>query len=439
MIMLSRGAEVSGSDREDSPRLARLRAAGARVAVGHDPANLGEVDLVVASSAIKPDNPELAAARERGIRVVKRDRWLPELARGHDLVACAGTHGKTTTTALLALVLTDAGLDPTVVVGGEVPQLGGSNVRVGQGRLLVLEADEYDGAFAGLTPRVATLTTVEFEHPDCFADEAAVQRAFAGFVRQVTPGGLLVACADDPGVAAVLRLAGSGCPPLATYGLGGDAAWQATGLRPNPLGGTDFEVTHQGEPQGTFRLRIPGTHNVRNALAVLAAAHRLGVPPREAAGTLARFTGAARRFQPVGEAGGVQVIDDYAHHPTEVRATLAAARQRLGDRPIWVVFQPHTYTRTERMLDQFATAFTAADRVYVTDIYAAREVNTSGIHARDLVARIAAPPAAYAPVDGLAERLARELPGEAAVLTLGAGDITAFGPRLLDALRQQRP
>ena len=433
-ILLARGAAVSGSDREDGPRLEELRRLGARVQVGHRAEALGDPDLVIVSSAIRDDNPELLAARRRGIPVKKREQWLPELTAGHDLLAVAGTHGKTTTTSLLALVLEDAKQEPTAVIGGEVPQLGG-NALAGGGRWFVLEADEYDGAFSGLRPFVAVVTNVEYEHPDCFRDEAAVRRAFAAFAARVRPEGRLVVCGDDPGALAVLGMLPAGHAPVVTYGLGAGHDWHAGELRPNADGGTDFRAGRRGEPGEAVGLRLPGRHNVRNALAVLAVAAELGLPWDGIAATLGRFTGAARRFQPVGSAGGVEVVDDYAHHPTEVRATLQAARQRAGDLPVWVVFQPHTFSRVAALIDDFATAFEAADRVWVTDIYAARERNTVGVHAADLVARVAGPPAVHVPDGELLERLAAELPERALVLTLGAGDVTAFGPQLLAVLR----
>ena len=437
-IMLARGWRVSGSDREASPRLEALRAAGARVFVGHDANVLGNADVVVVSSAVPDENPEVVAARQRGIPVYKRNKWLPEITRGYDLIAVAGTHGKTTTTAMVALVLVDAGFDPTVVIGGEVPQLGG-NARAGDGHLFVLEADEYDYAFIGLEPYVAVVTNVEHDHPDMFPNQEAVQRAFEQFVAQVRPDGLLVACGDDPGARALAEKARASGLRVVTYGFGPENTWQATELHPNDMGGFDFVAVHRGEVVGTFQLQVPGEHNVLNATAAIAVALHLGVPAAGVRATLRRFAGAARRFELVGSVGRIQIFDDYAHHPSEVQATLRAARQRFGQRPVWVVFQPHTFSRLAALMSGFAVAFADADRVLVTDVYAARETNTFGVSARDLAERIERPPATHVPTqEAVLETLVRELPDDAVVLTLGAGDITALGPRLCQALEERR-
>ncbi|WP_250285328.1 Mur ligase domain-containing protein [Frankia sp. CiP1_Cm_nod2] len=497
-VHLARGGTVSGSDAQDAPRLDALRAAGARIRVGAvtDPAaldaELDGVDVVVASSAFPDDHPELLAAHRRGLPVRRRSQWLPELTAGYDLVAVAGSHGKSTTSAMLALVLRAAGVDPTAVIGAEVAQLGG-NALVGAGRVFVLEADEYGGAFAGLDPALAVITNVEWEHPDLFPDEASVRRAFTAFAARVRPGGTLVVCGDDPGVQAVLaalpaaarpgtgaipvggdgyrphppagaslipaaglegaagqgRAAGEGRVRIVDYGLQPGWAWQAVDLRVTPDGGQRATVRHDGDDVGTLTLALPGAHTVRNALAVLAAATELGVEVASALATLAAFTGADRRFTLVGTApatdrrGPLEVIDDYAHHPTEIRATLAAARQRAGTREVWVAMQPHTFSRLAALLDDFADAFADADRVYVTDIYAAREHDTLGLHAGDLVKKISVPQATYyVPWDELTDRLATDLstgrrsaPAGVLLLTLGAGTITETGPHLLAALQ----
>ncbi|KLL12406.1 UDP-N-acetylmuramate--L-alanine ligase [Protofrankia coriariae] len=475
-VHLARGGTVSGSDAQDAPRLDALRAAGARIRVGAvtDPAALDAelhgVDVVVASSAFPDDHPELLAARHRGLPVRRRSQWLPELTAGYDLVAVAGSHGKSTTSAMLTLVLRAAGVDPTAVIGAEVAQLGG-NALVGAGRVFVLEADEYGGAFAGLDPALTVITNVEWEHPDLFPDEASVRRAFTAFAARVRPGGTLVVCGDDPGVQAVLAAlpaapapgsgsksgsdagpgdtAGGGRARVIDYGLQPGRSWQAVNLRTTPDGGQRATVRHDGDDVGTLTLALPGAHTVRNALAVLAVATELGVEVESALATLAAFTGADRRFTLVGTAaatdrrGPLEVIDDYAHHPTEIRATLAAARQRAGAREVWVAVQPHTFSRLAALLDDFADAFADADRVYVTDIYAAREHDTLGLHAGDLVKKISIPQAAYyVPWDELTDRLATDLstsrlntPDGVLLLTLGAGTITETGPHLLTALQ----
>ncbi len=459
-VCLGRGDEVTGSDALDSPRIAALQALGARIRIGPsrdaDRADLEKwlvgADLVVTSSALPADDPELVAARDLGIPVRKRSQWLPEVTAGHDLIAVAGSHGKSTTASMLTLVLRDGRLDPTAVIGAEVEALGGNAV-VGTGRHFVLEADEYDGAFAGLDPYLAIITNVEWEHPDLFPDEAAVRAAFTAFAARIRPDGCLVVCVDDPGARAVAAtLTGPG-PRIVTYGTRalppgrpGGRDWRAAEIRADGSGGSFASVLRGDEPVGTLRLRLPGAHNVANALAVVAAAGELGVPLAVAFQSLSAFAGAARRFQVVGTAepaadgrrGPVEVVDDYAHHPTEIAATLAAARSRAGDRAVWAVIQPHTFSRLAALMDGFATAFSLADRVYVTDIYAAREHDDLGLHAADLAGRIVRPKAVYTPDAELLDRLVSDLadgaPAGALVLTLGAGDITEVGPRLLAAL-----
>ncbi|ADP80414.1 UDP-N-acetylmuramate/alanine ligase [Pseudofrankia inefficax] len=476
-IALARGASVSGSDQEPSDRVQALRALGARVRTGAPPdpgalaAELAGVDVVVASSALPDDHPEIVAARAAGLPVRRRSDWLPELTAGYRLVAVAGSHGKTTTSAMLTVALRAAGADPTAVIGGEVPQLGGGAV-VGRGEIFVLEADEYGGAFRGLDPAVTILTNVEWEHPDLFPDEAAVRAVFAAFAARVRPGGTLVACGDDPGVAAVLGTLAEGSgggPRVVRYGFGDGLGWRAVdvvttgqpdGARPasgsatsadadggadgldrtaaGPPVVTEATVLRDGEPVGTLRLALPGRHTVLNALAVLATASELGVPVETTLTALAGYTGAARRFQRIGAralpgTGAVEIVDDYAHHPTEIRATLAAARQQAAGRQVWAVLQPHTYSRLAALLADFAVAFGDADRLYVTDIYAARERDDLGVHACDLAKRVRVPAeTSYVAWAELPDRLAADLPGhDVLLLTLGAGTITELGPRLL--------
>lgn len=439
-VMLARGWQVSGSDRERSARTATLEAAGVTIHLGHSAEWVQGVDVVVISSAIPADNPERVAAEGAGIPVMKRDRWLGEITRGNELIAVAGTHGKTTTSAMIALMLTDAGLDPTVVIGGEVPQLGG-NARTGTSNLFVIEADEYDHAFLGLHPAIAVVLNVEHDHPDIFPDNAAVQQTFRRFLGQVRRDGAIVACTDDPGVRQVL--VGWRHPaPVLSYGLNGpdgEGTWQAGGLKTNEEGGTDFVAVLRGEPFGAFRLRIPGQHNVLNALAAIAVGERLGVDVSSMQATLARFTGAERRFQAVGSVGRVQIFDDYAHHPTEIRATLDAARQKFGERPLWVVFQPHTFSRLEALYGEFTTAFDDADYVIVSDVYAAREQGDVAAMGRKLAGDIKGPGAVYqATQEDILSHLLANLPDDVIVMTLGAGDITGLGPRLRQSLESRQ-
>ncbi len=436
-VMLARGWQVSGSDRERSARTDALEALGARVYVGHQAAWVEGADVVVVSSAVPADNPERRAAEAAGIPVLKREQWLAEMTRESELIAVAGTHGKSTTTALIALMLDEAGLDPTVVVGAEVPQLGG-NARVGGGRLFVIEADEYDHAFLGLRPAVAVLLNVEHDHPDIFPTEAAVQDAFVRFVAQVQRDGAIIACTDDEGVRAVLAAQ----PPRQTvigYGFQEGAMWRAGGLKQNREGGLDFVAVREGVPFGAFRLTVPGRHNVLNALAAIAVGERMGMDVGTMQATLATFRGAERRFQWVGSVGEIALFDDYAHHPTEIRATLQAAREQFGERPLWAIFQPHTFSRLAALHGAFATAFTQADQVIVSDVYAAREQGNAAAQSRALAQAISGPPATYCgSPEEIVAFLCDNLPDDAVVLTLGAGDITHVGPQALSALSAQR-
>ncbi len=424
-VLLGRGHPVSGSDLRDSPVLGQLAQRGARVFLGHAAEHIRDADLVVATSAAAPDNPEIVAARGRGLPLWHRGRILRALTAGRRCLAVAGTHGKTTTTAMAALLLRAAGLDPSFIVGGEVPELGGSG-HAGRGPHFVLEADEYDRTFLALRPTAAIVTTVEWDHVDCYPSPEAAQQAFGEFVGLVPADGAVFLCRDDAGAWALAR------PERATigYGLSVDATWRAEAVRWEPQE-TAFAVRREGETIGEFRLRVPGEHNVRNALAALAVAAWEGVDVVRAGAALASFGGVQRRFQCLGSAGGVTFVDDYAHHPGEIRATLAAARQRYRGRRLVVAFQPHTYSRTRAFGDAFAQALSAADLVLVTAVYAAREADPGDVSGAAVAARVAAP-AGY--VETLAEArqwLQQRLRAGDVLLTLGAGDITALGPQML--------
>ncbi|MGB9722861.1 MAG: UDP-N-acetylmuramate--L-alanine ligase [Chloroflexia bacterium] len=433
-VLLERGHPVSGSDLRDSPTLRSLAARGARVYLGHSPEHVPAEGIVVVTSAAPPDNPEVLEARRRGLPVWSRAEMLRRLCAGRRCLAVSGIHGKTTTTALLAFLLRAAGKDPSFIIGGEVPELGG-NGHAGSGPHLVLEADEYDRTFLALRPDVAVVTNVEWEHVDCYPDPRSIYEAFAEFLARVPGDGAIFLCQDDAGA----REVGAGLPyprPSArifTYGLAPEADWRADEVALGRVE-TTFTLLHAGRRLGRFRLRIPGEHNVRNALAALAVALGEGVSLETAGEVLADFAGVQRRFQEVGTAGGVTVVDDYAHHPSEVRATLAAARQRFPERRLAVVFQPHTYSRTRAFARDLAAALSPADLVLVTGIYAARESDPGDVSGREIVALLPSP-AGYAAtleeaLGWLAERLR---PGDV-LLTLGAGDITTLGPRLLSRL-----
>jgi UDP-N-acetylmuramate--alanine ligase len=333
---------------------------------------------------------------------------------------------------MIALILRDAGLAPTFIVGGDIPQLG-TNAAAGLGDVFVIEADEYDHTFLGLRPEIAVVTVVEWDHPDCYPTPEAMVEAFRQFVQLVPSQGLVIACGDDPGAASVLATGGPAKASLRRYGLNEDNDWRAVEVRPNAHGGYDFEVQVRRTSMGTVSLAVPGIHNVKNSLAALAVADRLDVPFDRAAATLAGFTGVGRRCEVKGEVRDILVIDDYAHHPTEIRATLAAARTRYPGRSIWAVFQPHTYSRTRALLDDFAAAFGDADHVVVVDIFPARETDDGSVNSRDIVARMKHPDAhMIGPLEEAVGYLAGRLrPGDV-LITLGAGDGYRIGERILE-------
>jgi len=423
-IALAEGARVSGSDLQESTVTNRLRADGVTVYIGHAATNLGDADLVVVSSAVPSTNPELVEARRRGLLVLKRHEFVGQLMAGHIGVGVAGTHGKTTTTSLLALILEDAALSPTFLIGGEPRDLGAS-ARQGSGLHFVVEADEYDRAFLHMPCDVAVVTSIELDHPDIYPTVDDMLAAYRQFIGLIPRSGTLVANWDDARVRDMVKgLRGADSPIIVTYGVAHSGQWWAAELMPRADGGHDFTVWRMGRNLGRFSVRLPGLHNVSNALGALAAAERLGISMESARASLARFQGAARRFDVKGERNGVTIVDDYAHHPSEIRATLAAARGRYPGRPLWAVFQPHTYSRTANLLGEFARAFRDADHVLVVDIFAARETDTLGVSSQDVVGRMAHPDARYVgSLDAAAAVIAEEAqPGDVA-LTLGAGDV----------------
>jgi UDP-N-acetylmuramate--alanine ligase len=357
---------------------------------------------------------------------------------GHRGVAVAGTHGKTTTTAMVASILLGAERDPTFIVGGVIAGLE-TNARAGGGELFVIEADEYDRTFLSLRPEVAVVTVVEHDHPDCYPTFDDFRAAFEAFVALVPADGLLVTCWDDPVARELGQRWRDAGRPVAFFGLEEGAEWRAEEVRPNFAGGVDFLAVRDGETLGLVRLRLPGAHNASNATAALAVADHLGVPFQVTRDALTEFHGVGRRFEVKGEADGVLVVDDYAHHPTEIRATLRAARERFPSQNLWAVWQPHTYSRTRTLLDRFARAFDLADQVVVLPIYAAREHDTLGLTNAGVAAAIVHPDVRHA--DSLDEAvvwLATEVcPGDV-VLTLGAGDSDKVGKWLLEVLEGER-
>lgn len=423
--------EISGCDLARSEGTDRLERLGARIAAGHDPAHVENADLLVISSAVAESNPEVAAARARGIPVIRRAEMLGEIMRLKQGVAIAGTHGKTTTTSLTGMVLTEAGFDPTIVVGGQVRILG-TNARLGKGDYLVAEADEFDRSFLELTPVVAVITNIEADHLDTYKNLGEIHDAFAAFANRVPFFGAVIACADDPGVREVLpRIKRR----VVTYGESAEASLSARAVRLE-ASATTFEVWDAAQGRlGAVCLRLPGRHNVANALAAVAAGRELLVPFETIARALSAFTGVVRRFELKGEREGVLVVDDYAHHPTEIRATLAAARQVYPDRRIVALFQPHLFSRTRDFTREFGAALAAADMNIVMDVYPSREAPIPGVTGA-LVAeaarragqgRVVYSPEKKEVVDTLERTLA---PGDL-LLTLGAGDVVKFGEEYL--------
>jgi UDP-N-acetylmuramate--alanine ligase len=444
--LLDRGDRVSGSDAGDSAALAALRARGASVAVGQRAGNpdLAAADRVVLTGAVPATNPELADAQALGKPIVKRAAVLGALMDERTGVAIAGTHGKTTTTAMVAWILREAGRDPAFLVGGVISDLG-TGGHWGGGPELVAEADEYDGSFWELRPQIAVITNIEADHLDYYADLAAIHESFRRFAEGLRPRGTLLICGDDPGareMAVALAEAWAGAPgqgrEVQLYGTTHASRWEARAEQPNAAGGTDFVVELDGDLAAAVSLPVPGHHNVLNALAAIGAATACGVPVETAAAALGHFHGTGRRFQRKGTtAHDVLVVDDYAHHPTEIAATLAAARRHLPDRRLVVVFQPHTYTRTKSFLPEFAHALAAADLVILPEIYAARETDTLGMSSQAIVDRLNAEVAGkahYAANLPEATEVATRFlhPGDLLV-TMGAGDVWKVGEALLQA------
>ena len=377
-LMMAQGARVSGSDSSDNALLRRIRGMGGKVFLGHGSKNLNHPDLVVYSSAIMPQNPELIAARNRGIPVLHRGQLLAKLVAGRRTIAVAGSHGKSTTTGLVGQLLLKAGLDPTLALGAEVEALGG-NARTGQGRYAVVEADESDGSFLWLQPAVAILTNIDDEHLDYFRNRSEIEKAYAAFAERIVPQGTLIGCADDP---SVRRLLSRSSRRRLSYGLSKPAEIRAMEIHLE-AGRSRYQCVRAGRTLGSVRLQIPGLHNVLNSLGVVAVAEVLGIPFRTTQTVLEEYHGAKRRFQVHAEVQGVMVVEDYGHHPAEIQATLQAARSWPGRR-IRCLFQPHRYSRTHFLLKRFASSFEQADEVLLLPIYAASEEPVEGITARAL-------------------------------------------------------
>ncbi len=433
-VLLNLGYGVSGSDLKLSPVTERLAALGARVYEGHAAANVAGAQALVVSSAVEESNPEVQEAHRLQIPVIPRGELLAELMRLKYGIAVAGSHGKTTTTSMTATILNHAGLDPTVVVGGRVGTMGGSNARVGKSDFLVVEADESDGSFLKLAPIIAVVTNIDREHLDHYPSLDAIRAAFIEFVNKVPFYGAVVVCLDDANVQSVM-------PAIkrrtVTYGTTAQADLQAVEMTCGAFS-SDFRLRYRDDDLGVFHLNIPGRHNVLDAMAATAVSLELGVSVKAIGEALAAFSGVERRFQVRGKERGITVVDDYGHHPTEIRATLDGARL-CGFRRIHVLFQPHRYSRTFHLIDEFARSFNQADSLFVMDIYAASEKPIEGVTAEALVERIRQFGHRGAEYVGTLDRGVDALAAAAGegdlVLTLGAGNVWQAGETLLERLR----
>ena len=435
-LLLESGMTVTGSDRVFSPFAEEVQRAGAKVFLGHDAANILGADWVVRSSAIPDENVEVRAAQAAGIPVYKRADFLGSLMEEKRGIAIAGAHGKTTTTAMLAWILSELGEDPSFIIGGIASNFG-VNAHAGRGKYFVIEADEYDRMFLGLKPSLAIVTNVEYDHPDCYPSPKAFFEAFRAFVRLVPEDGALIACREDAGAAEMLAEARRMNRDAISYGWDERADFWADSPRPNERGGFDFRFRGAGRQPVPVSLQVPGKHNVLNALAALSAVARESLPLEDAADALRRFTGTGRRFELRGEAEGIAIYDDYAHHPAEIRATLAAARTRYPERRIWAVWQPHTYSRTKALFEEFARAFDDANEVIVAEVYAAREPKQD-FSAASVVAAMEHPSARFmATFEEIETYLQSHLrPGDV-LLVLSAGDANEISAQVLDALRER--
>lgn len=435
-LLAARGYRVTGSDTSNSSFVENLRRQGIEVTLGHHRDNLGDADWVAYTSAIAVDNPELVEARQRGLPVFEGAEVLAFLMEGSkQSIAVSGTHGKTTTTAMISLALLAAGVDPTIVIGGEVDVLGG-NSRPGHQDYFVTEACEFREAFLHLRPNVAVVTNIDWDHPDCYPTLDAVVQAFRKFLALLPPTGRLVVCGDDSSAAA-LSLEAS-CD-VWSYGVGDQNRVQATDFSLTPPLGQEFQCLIDGKDIGRVRLAVPGRHNALNALACLSVCAALGLPLHKALAALQGFKGVRRRFEIKGESAGVIVVDDYAHHPSAVRSTLRTAREHFPGR-IWCVFQPHTYTRTRSLQHEFAGSFGDADFAVFTDIYAAREPDPGDVSSQLLAdeTRLGHSGVYYfGNLDGVLEKLPPLLTPGDLVITMGAGDITRLGPKILDVLEKR--
>jgi UDP-N-acetylmuramate--alanine ligase len=432
-VLHNLGYDITGSDIRESDTTLRLRDLGIKIFIGHDEKNVLDAHVVVTSSAVSNSNPEVIAAKNRGIPVIPRAEMLAELGRLKYGILVAGAHGKTTTTSLIATLLGEGGLDPTVVIGGKLKAMG-SNARLGQGDFLVAEADESDGSFLKLSPTIAVITNIDREHLDYFKNIENIKAAFVEFINKVPFYGVAIICKENEHTREII-------PQIKrralTYGLSHDSDMNARNIR-HEGAGSSFEAIYKGESIGVFTLPVPGIHNVLNSLAAILAAIELKVPIEKIRSGLAGFGGIQRRFEFKGEAKGVKVFDDYGHHPVEIRAVLKAARECFPGNRIIVIFQPHRYTRTRDLMDDFALSFGSIDGMYLMDIYPASEVPIEGVDSEALLGKIKSAGFANAVYISGRERMMERVTGELkpgdVLMTLGAGDVYKLGEEIVRVL-----
>lgn len=433
-IMLARGVWISGSDAKDSSVLAGLRTLGSEVFIGHQTSNLGSADVLVVSSAIDELNPELVAAKKKGISILARAEALALLMSESKSIAVAGTHGKTTTTSMLTVALQQAGLDPSFAIGGMINR-GGTNAHQGSGDIFVAEADESDGSFLAYKPFGAIITNIELDHVDHFPDLAAVNRSFLAFVNSIQPGGFLIVGIDSPGAVHLLSQIERGDIEIITYGESADYSISHLSLQP---GESHARITKLGKVIGELSLSIPGQHNIENALAALVAGLKFGAPVVELLKGLESFSGAKRRFENKGSVNGVTVIDDYGHHPTEVRVTLETAKRFIGTGKVIVIFQPHRYSRTAMFVSEFAQVLGIADQIFLLEIYAASETAIPGVSSIQIANAMASSKVKFEPsmIDVVNLAVEAAQPGDL-IITLGAGDVNLLVPLILQTLEEK--
>ena len=433
-IMLAKGINISGSDAKDSSVLSGLKTLGAQVFIGHAASNIGDADILVVSSAIDQSNPEIIAANAKALVILTRAQALALLMSESKSVAVAGTHGKTTTTSMLTVALQQAGLDPSFAIGGMINR-GGTNAHWGSGEIFIAEADESDGSFLAYKPFGAIVTNIELDHVDNFPDIESVNKIFVDFVNSIQPGGFLVAGIDSPGVAHLLSQIERRDIEIITYGESADYSISHVSLQPTE---SHARITKLGKVLGEISLTIPGNHNVENATAALATAIKLGAPVADLLVGLNKFSGAKRRFENRGTVSGVTVVDDYGHHPTEVKVTLETAKRFAGSGRVIAIFQPHRYSRTAMFVDQFAEVLELADHTYLLEIYAASEAAMPGVSSILIANAMKSESVTFEPsmIDVVSYAVSEAKPGDL-IITLGAGDVNLLVPLILQTLEEK--